>query len=51
MILNLLKWGKEQGAKYSYLAVVSNNEPALKFYSKIGYLEIYKYWYRVKDKI
>ncbi|MDY8022035.1 GNAT family N-acetyltransferase [Paenibacillus polymyxa] len=49
MILNLLKWGKENGAKYSYLAVVSNNEPALRLYSKIGYSEIYKYWYRVKD--
>jgi hypothetical protein len=49
MILNLLKWGKVNGAKYSYLAVVSNNEPALRLYSKIGYSEIYKYWYRVKD--
>lgn len=49
MILNLLKWGKENGANYSYLAVVSNNEPALRLYSKIGYSEIYKYWYRVKD--
>ncbi|MBO2944096.1 GNAT family N-acetyltransferase [Paenibacillus sp. F411] len=51
MILNLLKWGKENGARYSYLAVVSNNEPALKLYSKIGYSEIYKYWYRAKDSI
>lgn len=51
MILNLLKWGKENGAKYSYLAVVSNNEPAVRLYSKIGYSEIYKYWYRVKGGI
>ncbi|MHA6482986.1 GNAT family N-acetyltransferase [Paenibacillus sp. strain BS8-2] len=48
MILNLLKWGKENGAKYSYLAVVLNNEPAKKLYSKIGFSEIYTYWYRVK---
>ncbi|MFC5704471.1 GNAT family N-acetyltransferase [Cohnella faecalis] len=49
MILSLLKWGKANGAKYSYLAVVSNNRPALRLYSKIGYSEIYTYWYRVKD--
>lgn len=51
LILNLLKWGKERGAKSSYLAVLLNNEPALKLYSKIGYSEIYKYWYRVKESI
>lgn len=49
LLLNLLKWGKEIGAKYSYLAVLLNNKPALKLYSKIGYSEIYKYWYRVKE--
>jgi ribosomal protein S18 acetylase RimI-like enzyme len=51
MILNLLKWGKENGAKYSYLAVIANNKPALRLYSKIGYSEIYKYWYRVKNGV
>lgn len=49
MILHLLQWGKEHGARYSYLAVVRNNEPARKLYSKIGYSEMYSYWYRVKD--
>ncbi|BBI35522.1 GNAT family N-acetyltransferase [Cohnella abietis] len=48
IILNLLHWGKVNGAKHSYLAVVLNNKPALRLYSKIGYSEIYKYWYRVK---
>jgi N-acetylglutamate synthase len=51
MILNLLKWGKKNGARYSYLAVVLNNKPALRLYSKIGYSEIYNYWYRVKDSV
>ncbi|MBS4218787.1 GNAT family N-acetyltransferase [Bacillus sp. FJAT-49711] len=50
LILNLLKWGKENGAKYSYLAVLLNNKPALRLYSKIGFSEIYQYWYRVKEK-
>jgi ribosomal protein S18 acetylase RimI-like enzyme len=49
MMLNLLKWGKENGATHSYLQVVAVNEPALRLYAKIGYSEIYKYWYRVKD--
>jgi len=49
LILNLLKWGKENGAKSSFLAVLLNNRSALKLYSKIGYSEIYQYWYRVKE--
>lgn len=49
MILNLLKWGIEHGAKHSYLLVVSNNAPALRLYSKLGYSEIYQYWYRVRS--
>ncbi|WP_230192930.1 GNAT family N-acetyltransferase [Paenibacillus sp. CECT 9249] len=49
VILHLLQWGKENGAKHSYLAVVANNAPALRLYSKVGYSEIYKYWYRVKE--
>jgi RimJ/RimL family protein N-acetyltransferase len=49
MILNLLRWGKENGARYSYLAVVLNNKAALRLYSKIGFAQIYKYWYRVKE--
>ena len=49
LILNLLKWGKENGAKYSYLAVLLNNNPALRLYSKIGFSEVYSYWYRVKE--
>ena len=51
LILNLLKWGKDNGAKYSYLTVLLNNEPALKLYSKLGFSEIYRYWYRVKETL
>jgi len=48
MILHLLQWGKQHGARHSYLAVIANNAPARQLYEKIGYAEIYKYWYRVK---
>ena len=49
MILHLLHWGVKNGATDSYLAVVANNAPAIKLYAKLGYKEIYQYWYRVKD--
>ncbi|MGG1658465.1 GNAT family N-acetyltransferase [Brevibacillus sp. NRS-1366] len=48
LVLNLLQWGQEQGAKYSYLQVLQDNQPALRLYEKIGYHEQYAYWYRVK---
>ncbi|MFS0871010.1 GNAT family N-acetyltransferase [Paenibacillus xylanilyticus] len=49
MILHLLHWGKRQGATSSYLQVVANNRPALRLYAKLGYSEVYRYWYRVKE--
>lgn len=49
LVLNILQWGKSHGARYSYLAVVMNNASALHLYSKLGFSEQYKYWYRVKD--
>ncbi|MFS0726736.1 GNAT family N-acetyltransferase [Paenibacillus sp. 1P07SE] len=48
LILHLLQWGKARGATHSYLAVVKANAPALALYSKLGYKEIYSYWYRAK---
>lgn len=44
----LLGWGKQQGAHTSYLQVMLNNPPALSLYGKLGYREMYQYWYRVK---
>ncbi|WP_339304029.1 GNAT family N-acetyltransferase [Paenibacillus sp. FSL R5-0519] len=49
MILHLLHWAKENGATSSYLQVVANNAPAVKLYAKLGYSEVYSYWYRVKE--
>lgn len=49
MLLHLLRWGKDNGAAHSYLAVVLNNAPALRLYSKVGFSEVYTYWYRVKE--
>jgi predicted GNAT family acetyltransferase len=48
LVLQLLRWGKETGAQHAYLQVAANNKPAIKLYEKVGFTEIYQYWYRVK---
>jgi N-acetylglutamate synthase len=48
VLLHLLNWAKENGAQHAYLQVMTNNQPALSLYSKVGFQEIYQYWYRVK---
>lgn len=50
LILHLLRWARGNGAKKSYLLVVQSNAPANRLYDKLGYREIYTYWYRVKDR-
>ena len=47
LVLNILNWAKQQGAKKAYLQVMLKNEPALNLYAKLGFKEIYQYWYRV----
>jgi len=48
LMLYLLNWGKANGAGYAYLQVMMSNSPALYLYEKLGFHEIYQYWYRVK---
>jgi ribosomal protein S18 acetylase RimI-like enzyme len=48
MIETILGWGENSGAKEAYLQVTTENKAALKLYSKIGFREIYQYWYRAK---
>jgi hypothetical protein len=50
IVLNLLNWGKNKGAKTAYLHVMVDNEPALKLYSNLGFEEFYTYWYRIRGK-
>jgi ribosomal protein S18 acetylase RimI-like enzyme len=44
----LLSWGQEGGAESAYLQVMRDNGPAIRLYEKLGFEEIYPYWYRVK---
>lgn len=48
LVLNILDWGKKQGATEGYLLVVKDNAPANRLYDKIGYSQRYDYWYRVQ---
>jgi N-acetylglutamate synthase len=48
LLHEMLSFAKRNLAQKAYLQVVSNNTPARKLYEKIGFKEIYKYWYRVK---
>ena len=47
LVLNLIEWGKQNGAQRAYLQVMLNNAPALHLYEKLGFREVYQYWYRV----
>lgn len=48
MVENLLAWGRMNGAQRAYLQVHRQNDPALALYDKIGFREVYRYWYRQK---
>lgn len=47
LLLALLHWGKMQGATTAFLQVVQANTGASALYDKLGFKEIYQYWYRV----
>ncbi|MCX6276582.1 MAG: GNAT family N-acetyltransferase [Bacteroidetes bacterium] len=46
----ILFWGKNAGAETAYLQVLTNNQPALNLYRKMGFCESYQYWYRMKNQ-
>ena len=46
----LAKWGHQRGARSAYLQVESENLPALKLYTKLGFQHLYTYWYRKLDE-
>jgi GNAT superfamily N-acetyltransferase len=49
LVTSLLHWAKGEGAGLAYLQVMLDNAPALHLYGKLGFEEIYRYWYRVKE--
>jgi ribosomal protein S18 acetylase RimI-like enzyme len=49
LMQHLLNWGKANGAGHAYLQVMTENRPAQSLYWKLGFREVYQYWYRVKS--
>lgn len=43
----LMAWAKAKGATHAYLQVMLNNPPARSLYEKLGFQQIYDYWYRM----
>lgn len=48
LVSSLLLWAKSQGANTAYLQVVTQNHPAIKLYTQLGFAEHHRYWYRRK---
>lgn len=45
---HLLWWAKANGAQHAYLQVMLSNPAALHLYKKLGFAEVYQYWYRTR---
>jgi len=49
LMRHLIAWAKANSAAYGYLQVLSDNHPAIRLYTRLGFHEGYRYWYRVKQ--
>jgi ribosomal protein S18 acetylase RimI-like enzyme len=49
LMLSILKWGKDNGAHHAYLQVMTQNTPAVRLYTSLGFTEQYRYWYLQKQ--
>ena len=47
LLSSMLGWACANGAAHAYLGVVEANAAARNLYGKLGYQEVYKYWYRI----
>ncbi|WP_019508244.1 N-acetyltransferase [Pleurocapsa sp. PCC 7319] len=48
LISTLLNWGQSKGATHAYVQVEAKNLKAINLYNKLGFTEVYQYFYRTK---
>jgi GNAT superfamily N-acetyltransferase len=48
LIHGLLAWGSTHGAHVAYLQVNATNTAGLRLYARLGFQDVYRYWYRTK---
>ena len=48
LISAMLQWGQSKGASLAYLQVETKNQPGINLYNKLGFRQMYQYFYRVK---
>ena len=49
LVLSMLRWAQGHAAAHAYLQVMQGNAPARHLYAKLGFKDVYQYWYRVSD--
>ena len=47
LVASMLQQAQQNGATHAYLQVMKENVPACRLYAKLGFQELYDYWYRV----
>jgi N-acetylglutamate synthase len=47
LIGHIARWASGEGSERAYLQVMAENVPAWGLYRKLGFVERYRYWYRV----
>ncbi len=48
LISAMLNWGRDRGASQAYVQVETENQTAINLYNKLGFTEVYQYFYRLK---
>ncbi len=50
IVMGILVWASQHGARHAYLQVMEQNSPGRQLYEKLGFEEFYRYWYRVPQE-